>query len=101
MNAWAASLGWGLINFLFAILTVYTIDTFRRRNLLLTKFPLMALCLFFSDFSFRIPRGTGQIARVAIGLYLFGTVYSPGEDPVPFAYSAEAYPFTFVRKECP
>jgi len=98
INSLAASLGWGLINFLFAIPAVYTIDTFGRRNLLLTTFPLMALCLFFTGFSFWIPKGTGQTACVALGLYLFGIVYSPGEGPVPFTYSAEAYPL-YIRAQ--
>ncbi len=75
----------------------YTIDTFGRRNLLLATFPLMALFLFFTGFSFWIPQGsTAHIACVALGLYLFGMVYSPGEGPVPFTYSAEAYPL-YIR----
>lgn len=97
ISALGASLGWGVINFLFAIPAVYTIDTFGRRNLLLTTFPLMSLCLFFTGFSFWIPSSSkAQIACVALGLYLFGIVYSPGEGPVPFTYSAEAYPL-YIR----
>ncbi|CZR53000.1 probable transporter (major facilitator superfamily) [Phialocephala subalpina] len=97
VSALAASLGWGVINFLFAIPAVYTIDTFGRRNLLLVTFPLMSLCLFFTGFSFWIPAdSTARIACVALGLYLFGIVYSPGEGPVPFTYSAEAYPL-YIR----
>jgi len=98
ISALSASLGWGVINFLFAIPAVYTIDTFGRRNLLLTTFPLMSLCLFFTGFSFWIPKGTAQTACVALGLYLFGIVYSPGEGPVPFTYSAEAYPL-YIRAQ--
>lgn len=80
MSALGASLGWGVINWLFAIPAIYTIDTFGRRNLLLTTFPLMSLCLFFTGFSFWIPHSsTAQVACVALGLYLFGIVYSPGE----------------------
>ncbi|RDW62783.1 MFS transporter-11 [Coleophoma crateriformis] len=97
--ALAASLGWGCINFLFAIPAVYTIDTFGRRNLLLTTFPLMSLCLFFTGFSFWIPSSsTAHVACIALGLYLFGIVYSPGEGPVPFTYSAEAYPL-YIRAQ--
>ncbi len=97
MAALSASLGWGVINFLFAIPAFYTIDTFGRRNLLLTTFPLMSLCLFFTGFSFWIPdASTAHIACIALGLYLFGVVYSPGEGPVPFTYSAEAYPL-YIR----
>jgi sugar porter (SP) family MFS transporter len=99
VSALSASLGFGLINWLFAIPAIYTIDTFGRRNLLLTTFPLMSLCLLFTGFSFWIPQETQKTARVAciaLGIYLFAMVYSPGEGPVPFTYSAEAYPL-YVR----
>lgn len=43
-----------------------------------------------------IPEGTGRIAVVALGIYLFDCVYSPGEGPVPFTYSAEAFPL-YIR----
>ncbi|GJC82591.1 putative metabolite transport protein YwtG [Colletotrichum liriopes] len=96
VSALAASLGFGVINWLFALPAFYTIDTFGRRNLLLTTFPLMALCLFFTGFSFYIPTNPAKIACIATGIYLFGMVYSPGEGPVPFTYSAEAYPL-YIR----
>jgi MFS family permease len=90
-QALLASMGTGIINWIFALPAVYTIDTFGRRNLLLTTFPLMALCLFFTGFSFLIPEGNGRLGCVATGIYLFMAVYSPGEGPVPFTYSAEAF----------
>ncbi|KAK3713947.1 hypothetical protein LTR37_008197 [Vermiconidia calcicola] len=96
VSALTASLGFGLINWLFAIPAIYTIDTFGRRNLLLTTFPMLAIFLLFTGFSFWIPAGTARIACVALGIYLFGIAYSPGEGPVPFTYSAEAYPL-YVR----
>jgi len=43
-----------------------------------------------------IPEGKGRIAIVALGVYLFDCVYSPGEGPVPFTYSAEAFPL-YIR----
>jgi MFS family permease len=97
-SALGASLGWGVINFLFAIPAIKTIDTFGRRNLLLTTFPLMSLAMFFTGFSFWIPETnhTARTACIALGTYIFGIVYSPGEGPVPFTYSAEAYPL-YVR----
>lgn len=52
----------------------------------------MSIFLLFTGLSFLIPEGTAQIACIATGIYLFGMVYSPGEGPVPFTYSAEAYP---------
>ncbi|KAJ4307189.1 hypothetical protein N0V88_000568 [Collariella sp. IMI 366227] len=97
VEALAASLGFGVINWLFALPAFYTIDTFGRRNLLLTTFPLMALFMFFTGFSFWIPEESkAHIACIALGVYLFGMVYSPGEGPVPFTYSAEAYPL-YIR----
>ncbi|CAI7607930.1 unnamed protein product [Penicillium bialowiezense] len=96
--ALAASLGWGVINWLFAIPAIYTIDTFGRRNLLLLTFPFMAIAMLFTGFSFWIPESS-QTARqtcIVLGMYLFGIFYSPGEGPVAFTYSAEAYPL-YVR----
>ena len=78
---------------------IYTIDTFGRRNLLLTTFPLMSLALIFAGSSFYIPEETKKTARtacIALGIYLFAMFYSPGEGPVPFTYSAEAYPL-YIR----
>ena len=98
-NALLVSLGTGIVNWLFAIPAFYTIDTFGRRNLLLTTFPLMAIFLFFTGFSFYIPEDsmpTAKLACVATGIYLFMMVYSPGEGPVPFTYSAEAFPL-YIR----
>ena len=94
IQALLASFGFGLINWLFAFPAVYTIDTFGRRNLLLTTFPLMSIFLLMTGFSFFIPEGTGRLAVVALGIYLFAMAYSPGEGPVPFTYSAEAYPLS-------
>ncbi|RPB25989.1 hypothetical protein L211DRAFT_836083 [Terfezia boudieri ATCC MYA-4762] len=96
MDALLASMGFGIINFLFAVPAVYTIDTFGRRNLLLTTFPLMSIFLFFTGFSFWIENQKARLACIALGIYLFGIVYSPGEGPVPFTYSAEAYPL-YIR----
>jgi hypothetical protein len=83
-SALAASLGFGIINWLFAIPAIYTIDTFGRRNLLLTTFPLMAIFLLFTGFSFFITDKTAKVGCIALGIYLFGIVYSPGEGPVSF-----------------
>ncbi|KAF1990695.1 putative MFS myo-inositol transporter [Aulographum hederae CBS 113979] len=95
-QALLASLGTGIINWLFALPAVYTIDTFGRRNLLLTTYPLMGLSLFFAGFSFLITDQTARTGCVATGIYLFMMVYSPGAGPVPFTYSAEAFPL-YIR----
>jgi hypothetical protein len=58
----------------------------------------MAIFLLFTGFSFWIPESnqSARVGCIALGIYLFGIVYSPGEGPVPFTYSAEAYPL-YVR----
>ncbi|KDQ57679.1 hypothetical protein JAAARDRAFT_178048 [Jaapia argillacea MUCL 33604] len=97
IQALSASLGFGIINWLFALPAVWTIDTFGRRNLLLTTFPLMSVCLLITGFAFWIPGRDARVAVVALGIYLFGMAYSPGEGPVPFTYSAEAFPL-YIRE---
>lgn len=53
----------------------------------------MSLSLLMTGFAFWIPEGNkAHIGVIALGIYLFGMVYSPGEGPVPFTYSAEAFP---------
>ncbi|GJJ06233.1 hypothetical protein Clacol_000423 [Clathrus columnatus] len=47
--------------------------------------------------SFGFGCGTqARVALVSVGIYLFGVCYSPGEGPVPFTYSAEAFPL-YIR----
>ncbi|KAK6332852.1 hypothetical protein TWF696_002873 [Orbilia brochopaga] len=90
-----ASLGFGLINFLFAWPAVFTIDTFGRRSLLLFTFPQMAWTLLAAGFCFYIPESsTAHIALIALFVYIFTAFYSAGEGPVPFAYSAEVFPLS-------
>lgn len=87
-----ASLGFGIINFLFALPAVFTIDTFGRRSLALFTLPFLSLTLLFTGFSFWIPHREARIGCIALGIYLFAIFYSPGMGPVPFTYSAEAFP---------
>ena len=78
------------MNFVFALPAVKTIDTFGRRSLLLVTFPLMSLFLLMTGFAFWIEPVTGKahLAVIALGIYLFSAVYSPGEGPVPFTVSS-------------
>lgn len=93
------SMGFGILNFVFALPAVYTIDTFGRRNLLLCTFPFLALFQLFtsigslSRFQDHSATRTGLILT---GMYMFSVFYSPGEGPVPFVYSAESMPL-YVR----
>ena len=96
-NALVASMGFGILNFVFALPAVYTIDTFGRRNLLLCTFPFLALFQLLSAMGFLLPdESHAQTALVLTGMYLFSVFYSPGEGPVPFVYSAESMPL-YVR----
>ncbi|KAI9041291.1 galactose-proton symport [Aspergillus affinis] len=90
-----ASWGFGLVNFLFAFPAIFTIDTYGRRTLLLFTFPQMAWTLLAAGFCFYIPRdSTAHIACIALFVFLFAAFYSPGEGPVPYAYSAEVFPLS-------
>lgn len=95
-SALLASMGTGILNWVFALPAFFTIDTWGRRNLLLFTFPCLALTLFWTGFSFWIdagdPTSHKRVAMVTTGMYLFEIFYSPGEGPVPFVYSAEAFP---------
>lgn len=95
-NALLTTMGTGIVNWLFAIPALYMIDTFGRRNLLIVTFPLMSVFLLITGFGFYLPDGPGKLGMVATGIYLFMVVYSPGEGPVPFTYSAEAFPL-YIR----
>lgn len=91
-DALLLSLGFGIINFVFAVPAMWTIDTFGRRNLLLFTFPFMALFQGIMVIAFAIQNGVARRVLVIVGMYLFGIAYSPGEGPVPFVYSSEAMP---------
>ncbi|CAG8888156.1 unnamed protein product [Penicillium egyptiacum] len=95
-SALLASMGTGILNWVFALPAFFTIDTWGRRNLLLFTFPFLAITLLWTGFSFWIEEGNEtskkRVAMVTTGMYLFEVFYSPGEGPVPFAYSAECFP---------
>jgi len=96
-DALLASMGFGILNFVFALPAVWTIDTFGRRNLLLSTFPFLALFQLLTGLAFLLPdQSKGQTAMALTGMYLFSVFYSPGEGPVPFVYSAESMPL-YVR----
>lgn len=97
ISALGATLGFGALNWIAAAPAIYTIDTYGRRTLLLVTFPLMALFLLMTGMAFYIPESSkARIGVVALGIYLHCIAYSPGEGPVPFTYSAEAFPL-YVR----
>lgn len=85
-------MGTGILNWVFAIPAIFTIDIWGRRNLLLFTFPFLAAFLLWTGFSFWAQGEQLRVGLVTTGMYLFEVFYSPGEGPVPFTYSAEAFP---------
>lgn len=89
-----ASLGYGAIQVIFTIPTLFLIDTKGRRTLCLITFPLMCLFLLAAGLSLLNHSGSrgAQIGPVVLFIYLFTIMYSLGEGPVAFQYSAEVFP---------
>ncbi|ATY63701.1 plastidic glucose transporter 4 [Cordyceps militaris] len=111
-----ASLGYGAVQVVSTIPTLFLIDTKGRRTLLMITFPLMCIFLLAAGLSL-LPNGAYQIlpqgdqnpandmrskgARigpVVLFIYLFTICYSLGEGPVAFQYSAEVFP-TIQREQ--
>ena len=56
----------------------------------------MSICLLITGGAFHIDGRRPRIGVIALGIYLYTIFYSPGEGPVPFTYSAEAFPL-YIR----
>ncbi|CAP93411.1 Pc16g07410 [Penicillium rubens Wisconsin 54-1255] len=113
-----ASLGYGAIQVVATIPTLFLIDTKGRRTLtlivsqlriycgilltiFLTKtFPFMCIFLLAAGLSLlnNTDNHAAMIAPVALFVYLFTIAYSLGEGPVAFQYSAEVFP-TIQREQ--
>jgi MFS family permease len=89
-----ASLGFGALNFVCTIPAIFLIDTFGRRSLLLSTFPLMCVFLLATGLTFLMDEARTQLRTglIALWIYLFTAFYSVGEGPVAFMYSAEVFP---------
>jgi sugar porter (SP) family MFS transporter len=96
-----ASLGYGAIQVVFTIPTLFLIDTKGRRTLCLITFPIMCIFLLAAGLSLLQPEDASRGAKigpVALFIYLFTIAYSLGEGPVAFQYSAEVFP-TIQREQ--
>jgi hypothetical protein len=69
-------MGTGILNWVFAVPAIFTIDRWGRRNLLLFTFPFLAITLLWTGFSFWIKGSKAKVAMVTTGKCL-------GEDEVP------------------
>ena len=81
---------------IFTVPTLFWIDTKGRRTLCLITFPLMCIFLLAAGLSLlnddpSLSRGA-RIGPVVLFVYLFTIMYSFGEGPVAFQYSAEVFP---------
>ncbi|KID84289.1 Sugar/inositol transporter [Metarhizium guizhouense ARSEF 977] len=111
-----ASLGYGAVQVVATIPTLFLIDTKGRRTLTMITFPLMCIFLLAAGLSL-LPNGAYHIAAqgdqnpandmrsrgarigpVVLFVYLFTICYSLGEGPVAFQYSAEVFP-TIQREQ--
>ncbi|KAG0647516.1 Sugar-proton symporter PLT5 [Hyphodiscus hymeniophilus] len=95
-----ASLGYGAVQVVFTIPTLFLIDTKGRRTLTLITFPLMCVFLLAAGLSLLKHDGSRgeRIGPVVLFVYLFTIAYSMGEGPVAFQYSAEVFP-TIQREQ--
>lgn len=97
-----ASLGYGAVQVVFTIPTLFLIDTKGRRRLCLITFPLMCIFLLAAGLSLLNDDPTtsraARIGPVVLFIYLFTICYSLGEGPVAFQYSAEVFP-TIQREQ--
>ncbi|KAK3644936.1 hypothetical protein LTR56_009323 [Elasticomyces elasticus] len=95
-----ASLGYGAIQMVFTVPTLFLIDTKGRRTLTLITFPLMCIFLLAAGLSLLKTEGSkgARIGPVVLFVYLFTIMYSLGEGPVAFQYSAEVFP-TIQREQ--
>ncbi|KAJ7836453.1 putative facilitated glucose transporter [Mycena olivaceomarginata] len=94
-----ASLGYGALQFVSTIPTVFLIDTKGRRTLTLATFPMMCIFLLAAGLSLLKTTGSqgARLGPLVLFVYLFTIMYSLGEGPVAFQYSAEV--FLTVQRE--
>ncbi|KAH0281230.1 hypothetical protein KCU91_g414, partial [Aureobasidium melanogenum] len=94
-QALLASFGFGAVSFVFAFPAIYTMDTFGRRNLLLSTFPQMAWYLLGCGFTFLMSSdNSAKIPLIAVFVFLFGAFYGPGIGRIPSIYFSEAFPLS-------
>jgi sugar porter (SP) family MFS transporter len=95
-----ASLGYGFIQVVFTIPTLFLIDRKGRRFLTLATFPFMCIFLLAAGLSLlnNFDSQAAKIGPVVLFVYLFTIAYCLGEGPVAFQYSAEVFP-TIQREQ--
>ena len=67
-RALQASMGFGIINFVFAIPAIKLIDSWGRRPLLIATFPLMAIFQLLTGCAFQAKPGKARLTLVTLGM---------------------------------
>lgn len=89
-------LGFGLANFLCTLPAFRLIDRFSRRQLLLASLGGILLCLLAIGGFYKIDDVTTRVGPVAtFTIVLFNVAYGVGAGPIPFTFSAEAFPLSY------
>jgi sugar porter (SP) family MFS transporter len=99
-DAQYASLGYGAVQVLATIPTLFLIDTKGRRTLTMITFPFMCVFLLAAGLSVlnNTDNNAAKLGPIVLFIYLFTIAYSLGEGPVAFQYSAEVFP-TIQREQ--
>ncbi|ODA76026.1 hypothetical protein RJ55_08308 [Drechmeria coniospora] len=108
--AMAYSVGFGAINFLFALPAIKSIDVLGRRKWLNITLPFMALFMLGAALCAFIPDQEKRIGFTALFLFrtssmpirvdgaliktVFAMAYSPGLGPIPFTLASESFPLS-------
>ncbi|PLN80584.1 and other transporter-domain-containing protein [Aspergillus taichungensis] len=93
--AWL-NFGFGLANFLCTLPAFRLIDRFSRRQLLLTSLGGIFFCLVAIGGFYKIDDVTTRVGPVAtFTVVLFNVAYGVGAGPIPFTFSAEAFPLSY------
>ncbi|KAI5918159.1 hypothetical protein F4810DRAFT_693549 [Camillea tinctor] len=94
------SFAYGLINFIFGLPAIRTIDTLGRRKWLLITLPFMSLFMGCGALSTIIRDQRARAGVTATFLYLFAAAYSPGMGPIPFTLASESFPLSHREAGC-
>ncbi|CUM64870.1 uncharacterized protein PRCAT00002485001 [Priceomyces carsonii] len=89
-SALAGSCGFGALAVCGALTAIPIIDKKGRRFLVLFTYPLLAIFLLWTAFSFYAETEKSRLGLVLVGIYLHVYFYGIGSGPVPFTYNAES-----------
>lgn len=89
-SALSGSVGFGAVAVAGCLTAIPLIDRKGRRFLVLFTYPLLAIFLFWTGFSFYAEGTKERLGLVLTGIYLYVYFYGVGSGPVPFTYNAES-----------